>query len=266
MKIKSALSKPFAKHIARSIRKWSQRPIETQQKVFKQLIEEAKNTAFGKEHYFNNIKSYDGFKQNVPISDYEGIKPYIDRIIACEEDVLWKGKPIYFCKTSGTTSGAKYIPVTRESMPNLIHSARNALLCYIAETGKAGFVNGKMIFLQGSPRLEKIGDIPMGRLSGIVANHVPAYLTKNRMPSYETNCIDDWEAKVDAIVEETLKEDMTLISGIPSWVQMYFDRLLKRSGKEKIIDIFPNFSLFVHGGVNYEPYRTKFENTIGKKI
>lgn len=266
MRIKAALSKPFAQHIARRIKKWSQYPIETQQKVFGELIEGARNTAFGKEHHFDKIKTYEDFKENIPIRDYEGIRPYIDRIIAGEKDVLWKGTPIYFCKTSGTTSGAKYIPVTRESLPNLLHSARNALLSYIAETGKAGFVNGKMIFLQGSPKLDKVGDIPLGRLSGIVANHVPAYLTKNRMPSYETNCIDDWEAKVDAIVEETLKEDMTLISGIPSWVQMYFDKLLEKSGKEKIIDIFPNFSLFVHGGVNYEPYRTKFESTIGKKI
>ncbi|MFH1321537.1 MAG: GH3 auxin-responsive promoter family protein [Bacteroidota bacterium] len=266
MGIKATLSKPFAKYITRNIKKWSLNPIQTQEKVFRQLINSAKNTAFGKDHNFDQIKTYASFKKNVPIRDYEGIRHYIDRIIAGEKDVLWNGKPIYFCKTSGTTSGAKYIPITRESMPNHINSARNALLSYISETGKADFVNGKMIFLQGSPKPDKIGDIPLGRLSGIVANHVPSYLLKNRMPSYQTNCIEDWETKVDAIVEETLKENMTLISGIPSWVQMYFDKLLEKTGKENIMDIFPNFSLFVYGGVNYEPYRANFENTIGKKI
>ena len=152
-------------------------------------------------------------------------------------------------------------------MPNHIGSARNALLSYIAETGETGFVNGKMIFLQGSPKLDKLPcGIPYGRLSGIVANHVPGYLQKNRMPSYETNCIEDWEEKVNAIAGETIQQDMTLISGIPSWVQMYFEILLQKSGKQKIKEIFPNFNLFVFGGVNFDPYRARFNELIGKNI
>jgi len=150
-------------------------------------------------------------------------------------------------------------------MPYHIKAARNALLMYIAETGNADFVNGKLIFLQGSPIIDERDGIKTGRLSGIVAHYVPGYLQKNRMPSWETNCIDDWETKVDAIVKETLKEDMTLISGIPSWVQMYFEKLTAKTGKT-INEIFPNFNLFVYGGVNYEPYRKKFENLIGKKV
>lgn len=266
MGLKAGLSKPYAKAVAKRIRKWSLNPIKTQQKVFQDLISIGKGTHFGKTHRFESIRSYSDFKKQVPVRDYEGLKPYIDRIINGEEDVLWKGLPIYLSKTSGTTSGAKYIPITRESMHNHIDSARNALLCYIAETGNTAFVNGKMIFLQGSPKLDETGVIPVGRLSGIVANHVPAYLLKNRMPSYETNCIKDWENKVDAIVEETLSENMSLISGIPSWVQMYFDRLLEKTGKETISEIFPDFSLFVYGGVNFEPYRAIFERIIGKRI
>jgi len=188
-----------------------------------------KGTVFGNDHSFSSLKNYQDFVKAVPIRDYEEGKQYIEMIIDGRKDVLWKGKPIYFCKTSGTTSGTKYIPITKDSMPNHIMSARNALLSYIAETRNASFVNGKMIFLQGSPELEKLGDIAVGRLSGIVANHVPTYLTKNRMPSYKTNCIEDWEEKVDAIVEETVNENMTLISGIPSWVQMYFEKLLKKN-------------------------------------
>jgi len=263
--VKAALSKPFAKYIAKRIKKWSSKPLETQQKVFENLISEAKNTAFGKDHGFSTIKTHEDFKTKVPIRDYEELKPYVERVVAGEKDVLWKGKPIYFAKTSGTTSGAKYIPITKESMPTHVEAARNAILLYINETGNSKFVDGKMIFLQGSPVLEENNGIKLGRLSGIVAHYVPQYLQKNRMPSLETNCIEDWEAKVEAIVEETINEDMTIISGIPSWVQMYFEKLMEKTDK-KVGDIFKNFNLFIFGGVNYEPYRAKFENLIGKKV
>jgi GH3 auxin-responsive promoter len=263
--LKAALSKPFAKFVAKRIQKWSSKPVETQQKVFKNLISEAKHTAFGKDHKFSSITSYKEFQANVPIRDYEELKPYVERVVAGEEDVLWKGKPLYFAKTSGTTSGAKYIPITKESMPTHVEAARNAILMYIHETGNAKFVDGKMIFLQGSPILEEKNGIKLGRLSGIVAHYVPKYLQKNRMPSLETNCIDDWETKVEAVVDETINEDMSIISGIPSWVQMYFEKLIEKSGKN-VGDLFKNFNLFIFGGVNYEPYRAKFDNLIGRKV
>lgn len=265
MGLKSIFAVLIAKRIQKRIYKWASEPEKTQQKVFKKLITEAKNTVFGKDHNFRIISSHREFTKHVPIRDYEALKPYVEKILEGSSDVLWKGKPLYFAKTSGTTSGAKYIPITRASMPYHIKSARNALLMYIAETGKADFINGKLIFLQGSPIIDKIKGIKTGRLSGIVAHYVPKYLQKNRMPSWETNCIDDWETKVERIVEETLREDMTLISGIPSWVQMYFEKLTLKTGK-KIKNIFPNFNLFVYGGVNYEPYRNKFEKMIGKKV
>lgn len=266
MGIKSALSKPFAAWVNRQVNRWKNNPIEAQQKVFAQLIQTAKKTAFGIDHGFEHIKNYDDLKRQVPIRDYEQLRPYIDRVVAGEANVLWPGKPLYFAKTSGTTSGVKYIPISKQSMPEHIKAARNALLGYIYETGDASFVNGKMIFLQGSPVLEKKSGIDTGRLSGIVAHHVPAYLQKNRLPAYQTNCIDDWETKVDAIVAETLHQDLRLISGIPPWVQMYFDKLSQVSGGKKVKDIFKNFSLFVYGGVNFEPYRAKLEQSIGRKI
>lgn len=265
MSIKSFLSKILAKSVANQTRKWSENPIETQRRVFLQLIKSAQQTAFGKDHHFDKINSFEDFANQVPVRDYEEIKPYIERVVKGESDVLWKGKPIYFAKTSGTTSGAKYIPLTKESMPCHIKAARNAILHYIHQTGKADFVDGKMIFLQGSPILEEKNGIKFGRLSGIVAHYVPKYLQKNRMPSYETNIIEDWETKVNKIVEETLPENMTLISGIPSWVQMYFEKIYEKTGK-KIGEVFPNFNLFIYGGVNYEPYRAKFENLIGRKV
>ena len=265
MFIKSFAAKIFAKRIVYKIEKWSKKPVETQQKVFKNLISEAKETAFGKDHDFKNIKSTSDFARNVPIRDYESLKPYVDRVVSGEENILWPGKPLYFAKTSGTTSGAKYIPITKESMPHHVEAARNAILCYINETGNADFVDGKMIFLQGSPEMTEKNGIKLGRLSGIVAHYVPKYLQRNRMPSWETNCIDDWETKVDAIVEETKDENMTVISGMPSWVQMYFERLRAKTGKD-VGDLFKNFQLFIYGGVNYEPYRAKFESLIGRKV
>ena len=266
MGLKSKLSVLFARYAMHKRDRWAYNPHETVRNDFRKLIEKGKNTAFGRDHDFVNIRSYEDFKARVPIRDYEDLRHYIERIIEGEKNVLWPGVPLYFCKTSGTTSGTKYIPLTKDSMPNHINSARDALLSYIRDTGKHDFVDGKMIFLQGSPVLDKKGHIPTGRLSGIVANYVPAYLQKNRMPSWETNCIEDWESKVDKIVEETIREDMRLISGIPSWVQMYFEKLRDASGGKKIKDIFPNFSLFVYGGVNYEPYRRRFEDLIGKSV
>ena len=263
--IKSALAKPFAKYVYKSVKKWANKPIETQENVFQELIIEASATKFGADHDFISINTHSDFVKRVPVRDYEGLKPYVDKAVAGEEDVLWKGKPIYFAKTSGTTSGSKYIPITKESMPSHVEAARNAILLYINETGNSDFVDGKMIFLQGSPILKEENGIQLGRLSGIVAHYVPKYLQKNRKPSWETNCIEDWETKVDAIVEETLPENMTVISGIPSWVQMYFEKIQQKTG-EKVGDVFKNFNLFIFGGVNYEPYRAKFENLIGRKV
>lgn len=265
MSLKTLGAKLFAKVIHGKTQKWANNPVATQQKVFSELLAKAKGTQFGKDHNFEAIHSMADFAARVPVRDYEGLKHYVDRVVHGEENILWPGKPLYFAKTSGTTSGAKYIPLTAESMPYHIEAARNAILSYIYETGKAGFVDGKMIFLQGSPELEEKHGIKFGRLSGIVAHFVPAYLQKNRMPSWETNIIDDWETKVDAIVAETINEDMTVISGIPSWVQMYFEKLHQKAGKP-VGDIFKNFNLFIYGGVNYEPYRAKFENLIGRRV
>lgn len=266
MSIKSIAAKIFARKIYNQTISWANKPAETQLEVFKNLIDNARQTEFGKDHHFDSIKTIEDFQKNVPIRDYEDLKDYIEKVKMGEENILWKGKPLYFAKTSGTTSGAKYIPLTKESMPMHVNAARNAILHYINETGNANFVDGKMIFLQGSPILTEKHGIKFGRLSGIVAHFVPKYLQKNRMPSWETNCIDDWETKVNAIVDETIKENMSVISGIPSWVQMYFERLQEKSGGKKISEIFKNFNLFIYGGVNYEPYRAKFEQMIGRKV
>ncbi len=265
MSLKAQAAKIFARRVARRTAKWTKKPIQAQQKVFFDLIATAKQTQFGKDHGFDHIQSHSDFVEKVPVRDYEALKTYVQKIIDGENDVLWPGKPIYFGKTSGTTSGAKYIPITKESIKYQVQASRNAILSYIHETGNADFVDGKMIFLQGSPVLEEKGGIKLGRLSGISAHYVPNYLQKNRLPSWETNCIEDWETKVDKIVEETEQQNMTVIAGIPSWVQMYFEKLHAKTGK-KVGELFKEFQLFIYGGVNYEPYRAKFENLIGRKV
>ncbi|MCH1538567.1 MAG: GH3 auxin-responsive promoter family protein [Flavobacteriaceae bacterium] len=263
--MKKTLAKLFARIRVNRNKKWVNNPVEAQQKTFQKLIKSGSKTLFGADHKFQEIKNPSDFAKNVPVRDYEGLRSYIEKIVEGEEDILWPGKPIYFSKTSGTTSGAKYIPITKESMPTHINAALDALLTYINYTGKADFVLGKQIFIQGSPELDQKNGISLGRLSGIVAHYVPSYLRKSRMPSWETNCIEDWEEKVNAIVEETLPEKMTLIAGIPSWVQMYFEKIKNKTNKD-VGDVFKNFSLFVYGGVNFEPYKSVFKNLIGRTV
>ena len=265
MSLKQYIAKQWAKRAVAKTQRWAKEPSKTQERALRDLVNKAKGTAFGQDHDFAHIKTYADFVLRVPVCDYEGLRPYVERVVAGEEDVLWPGKPLYFSKTSGTTSGVKYIPISKESMPTHIKTAQNALFHYIHHTGNSSFVDGKMIFLQGSPIMAEKNGIQTGRLSGIVAHYVPSYLQRNRLPSWETNCMEDWEQKVDAIVDETIDEDMRLISGIPPWVNMYFERLKAKSGKS-ITELFPHFSLFVYGGVNYAPYRGVLEELMGKRV
>lgn len=266
MKIKSFLARPYAAIVHNRIRKGMGTAVADQQAILQQLLKTGSRTQFGKDHQLQQVSDHKAFAQAVPIRDYEAYRSYIDMIKAGQQNVLWKGRPIYFAKTSGTTSGVKYIPISKESISNHIDTAKNALLCYMVESGNTAFADGKMIFLSGSPELERVGGIPTGRLSGIVNHYVPRYLRTNQLPSYETNCIEDWETKLGKIVEETLGQNMSLISGIPPWMQMYFDWLSQRSGGKKIKQLFPNLQVIVHGGVNFEPYKAKLFDSLGGPI
>ncbi|MEZ4900920.1 MAG: GH3 auxin-responsive promoter family protein [Spirosomataceae bacterium] len=265
MGFRSLLSKPLAQYVVGQQQNWMYNAPTYQHQWRQKLVQQAKNTAFGQDHFFKDIYSYDDFKQAIPVRDYEDLKGYVQQIIDGQDDVLWPGKPLYFAKTSGTTSGTKYIPISKDSISNHINSAKDALLNYIHETKNGAFLDKKLIFLSGSPVLDTKGSIPTGRLSGISNHHVPAYLRSNQLPSYETNCIEEWEEKLERIIDETITQPMSLISGIPPWVQMYFDRIIARTGKP-IKDVFSDFQVFVYGGVNFEPYRAKLFDSIGKKI
>lgn len=264
--MKSFLLRPYASFVHRRVKSAARRAVDAQHDTLLDLVRTARDTAFGRDHDFAGIRNYEDFKARVPLVDYEAFRPYADRIRDGESDVSWVGRPKYFAKTSGTTSGVKYIPLTRQSIPNHFGTARNALFNYIAETGRSKWLDGKMIFLSGSPEMDDTNGIPTGRLSGIVNHQVPAWLRTNQLPSYETNCIEDWETKLERIVDETISADMRLISGIPPWVQMYYERLLARSGKSTVLELFPNLEMFVYGGVNFEPYRKSLEALVGGRI
>ncbi len=266
MKIKSFLAKPYAAIVHKRIRKAMCHAVTDQQAILQQLLKAGAKTSFGKQHHLGDVKSYDQYQQAIPIRDYEGFRPYIEEIKEGKSDVLWKGRPLYFAKTSGTTSGVKYIPISKDSISNHIDTAKNALLCYMVESGNTSFADGKMIFLSGSPTLERVGGIPTGRLSGIVNHFIPGYLRTNQLPSYTTNCIEDWETKLGKIVEETLNQNMTLISGIPPWIQMYFDWLQEKGDGKKIKELFPKLQVIVHGGVNFEPYKNKLFDSLGSPV
>ncbi len=263
--MKTLIAILFARFIRKKNQNWINNPIESQRKTFFKLISKSKNTEFGNDHHFSEINSYEKFKQNVPTRDYEGLKNYIDRVVNGEKNILWPGKPLYFAKTSGTTSGAKYIPITKSSIKTHVRSARDALLNYFLKSKNYKSINGKHMFLQGSPELTKKNGVFIGRLSGISAHYIPRLFLQNRMPSWETNTIEDWEEKVDKIIQETVGQKMTIIAGIPSWIQMYFEKIVKTE-KTNIGNVFPELSLYVYGGVSYEPYKIMFEKLFGKKI
>ncbi len=266
MGIKGRVIEAFAKQTRRRIESEAQHAADHQKKIFNSLVLRGATTQFGKDHGFNSIKDHKSFASQVPLRDYEDFKSYIDKIINGEDDVLWPGRPLYFAKTSGTTSGVKYIPITKDSIPNHVGNARDALFNISSRLKLKNLFEGKILFLSGSPELEQKGGIPTGRLSGIVNHWIPSWLRANQMPAYETNCIEDWESKVDRIAQETIDQDMRLISGIPPWVQMYYERILSLSGKSTVKEVFPHFQLFVYGGVNFEPYRAQLERLTGGPV
>ena len=263
--MKTLITILFARLVKKRNNKWISNPLETQAKTFNKLLLKGTDTEFGRDHNFSIIKNYEDFKNQVPIRDYEGLKPYIDKVVKGEKNILWPGQPLYFAKTSGTTSGAKYIPITKESIKTHVNSARDALLNYFLKTKNYKPINGKHMFLQGSPKLEKKNGVYIGRLSGISAHYIPKLFLNNRKPSWNTNCIEDWEEKVETIIKETVGEKMTIIAGIPSWVQMYFEKIVSNENKS-IKEVFPELSLYVYGGVSYDPYKSTFDKLFGKKV
>ena len=264
MGFKKFIVKILANNNEKSIHKGSNNAIGHQLKLFKYLTSVLHKTEYGKILGAQKDITISSFQKKIPIVNYEKITPFINKIANGEKNVLWKGLPKYFVKTSGTTSGVKYIPLSREMLKIQIRSTKEALLLYAQQTKNYDIINGKMMFIQGSPVVGRYKKVPCGRLSGIVANYVPSFLQKNRLPSMKTNSIEDWELKIKNIINETRNQDLRLIGGIPPWVIMYLEALLKACNVNSIKKIFPNLSVFVYGGVNFSPYKNTFKKLVGK--
>ena len=184
--IKKKIALVWAKKHVKQTESFKRNAVEDQQHLLLSLVKTAEKTLFGREHEFENIQNIEDFQKKVKIADYEDLKPYIEKVKKGQRNILWTATPEYFAKTSGTTSGSKYIPISKEGMPFQLAAAQSAIFHYISQKNNSDFVAGKMIFLQGSPELKEVNGIKTGRLSGIVAHHIPNYLQKNRLPSAET--------------------------------------------------------------------------------
>jgi hypothetical protein len=241
-------------------------PATAQRKCFDHLIRCGKKTVFGREHGFDRIKTHADFVREVPIMDYEKLYPYIQRILEGEKDVLWPGRPVALASTSGTSMGPiKYIPVTKASAPAYRKTSRDSVLAYTARTGNAGVLAGKMIFMSQNPERDSVAGIPVAPISGVSMARVPRFFRKNLLPSPRVACIENWDEKMNAILDEAIEQNVTLIGGIPPWLLLFFEHIRQRTGK-KVGELFPGLGVLVHGGVNFEPYQSAMEDAIGRPV
>ena len=267
MGIKSTIISPIAKHISKKIEKDQRNAIAHQEKIRISNTKMASQTAFGKDYGLADIHTYDQYRNRIPVLHYEKIKGYMERVLLGEKNILWPGKPSYIVGTAGTTSGVKYIPLSKQSIPFHFGTARNATMSFAYRNNVLDLFDGKLLFLSGSPKLDKTeGGIPTGRLSGIVNHQVPQWMRRNQVPNYDTNVIPDWEEKVMGIIKEVHQKDLRMISGIPPWVTMFMEQLTDFTNKKTVMEVFQNLRLFIYGGMNYEPYRQKMEHLIGKSL
>ncbi len=266
MNLKNHFIHLVANRVCRNLSVDYQQGQQVQERILHQLIKKAEITRFARDHGFHQIRNAEDYKSKVPLREYEDFKPYLNLIQNGTKDVLWPGLPKYLSKTSGTTSGVKFIPLTKDSISNHINSAKYCLFHYIQQKPETKIFDGKMIFLSGSPELTYQNNIAIGRLSGIINHEIPAWFQTNKLPDYQLNCIHPWEVKLDQMIKSYSNVDVRVLSGIPPWIQMFCERLLDFTGKSCVMDVFPNLELYIHGGVNYTPYSQKINQLIGQEI
>jgi hypothetical protein len=256
--------KTYFAFIHKSINSWKKSPLEHQEKVFSTLMKKGEKTKFGVAHGLHANMSYSDYQKRVPIHDYERFLPWIKKVIEGEKSILWPGKPLYLATTSGTTSGEKFIPVTKDSLRKGMKSTVLCTATYLEETNNTEPLQKKMVILSANPTLKNDKVIPYGKITGIFNNHIPNFMKKQRLPSIKTNCIADWEEKITKTAEETIGQDVGMVGGFPAWIIRYFEHVLERTGKKTIAEVFPNLQVITHGGVAYPPYRKRMESLIGK--
>ncbi len=244
-------------------------PHEKQRDTLTYLINKAESTQFGKEHHFSEIHSVDLFKQYVPLSNYETNLNYFEAISRGEKDVLWPGKTEWFAKSSGTTSSrSKYIPVTEHTIKDChFKGGKDLLTLYEDRFSSIDLFSGKTLLLGGSHGLGEFSEVAkQGDLSAIIIENLPLWVNRRQCPEKETALLSEWEEKLHKIAHESIQEDIRSISGVPSWMVVVLRSVLEITGKQTIIEVWPNLELLMHGGVSVEPYREELISLIGKPI
>jgi len=262
--LNSLLSWYFKKRI-QQVQYAVENPFEVQSELFKELINQGTKTFYGKEHGFDAIKNEDEFRSNIPVRDYEGLKPYIERTMRGEQQIVWPSEINWFAKSSGTTSDkSKFIPVTFEALEDCqFRGARDLLTIYCHNNPETKIFEGKGLLIGGSHEVNKYTkNSYWGDLSAVMMNNLPFWVNLLRTPGKDIALMPDWEEKMDRMVEATKHQDVRSISGVPTWTMLLINRLIEEENAKDLTDIWPNIELYMHGGVSFTPYRDQFNSLI----
>ncbi|MFM7813355.1 MAG: GH3 auxin-responsive promoter family protein [Flavobacteriales bacterium] len=259
----------FIKKRLHQIELFMKYPVEVQQELFRNLLDEAALTQFGIDHGFSRLQSLDDFKKAVPIRNYESLSPYIERLREGQQNILWPSRLKWFAKSSGTTDArSKFIPVTSEALEECHYKGGKDLLAlYYNQRPDANLYSGKHLVIGGSAKINPFNeDGYTGDLSAIIIRNLPVWAELRRAPSRDIALMDNWDEKIERMAESTIKEDIHMIAGVPSWTLVLLKRILEITGKQNIHEVWPNLELFWHGGVSFKPYRDQFEHIMGTGI
>ena len=248
---------------------WRDHPEDSQREVLQDIVTSAQYTEFGKKYNFSKLFSIRAFKKAVPIHDYNDMKPYIKRIMHGEQNVLWNTPVTWFAKSSGTTSDkSKFIPVTDESLQDChFKAAKDVLTLYYNFNPDSDLLTGKGLVIGGSHTIHQVNEeVHFGDLSAVLLQNTPFWGSWIKTPELSIALMDEWEDKIEKLALSTIKENVTSISGVPTWTLVLFKKILEKTGKSCIADVWPSLELYMHGGVSFKPYREQFNRLVGKKI
>jgi hypothetical protein len=269
MNLLSPAISSFARMRLWRIEAWKNHPIDAQREVLQDLVTSAQYTEFGRKYNFSNLFTLRDFKASVPIHEYDDIKPYIERIMKGEQNILWNTPVYWFAKSSGTTSDkSKFIPISDESLQDGHYKAsKDVLSLYYQYYPESALLTGKGLIIGGSHNINPLNaEAQYGDLSAVLLQNSPFWGHWIRTPDLSIALMDEWESKIEKLAESTIKENVTSISGVPTWTLVLLKRILEITGKQSISEVWPSLELYMHGGVSFTPYKEQFHKVIGKKI
>ncbi len=269
MKLLSPAISKLARMRLWRIENWSKHPVAVQREVLQELVTAAQYTEFGRKYHFSKLFSLREFKKNVPIHEYDDIKPYIMRMMEGEENVLWNTPVRWFAKSSGTTSDkSKFIPISEESLQdNHYKASKDVLSNYYKNFPSSDLLTGKGLVVGGSHQISKVNEeIQYGDLSAVLMQNSPFWGQWIRTPELSVALLDEWETKIEKLAQVTANENVTSIAGVPTWTLLLLKRILEIKGKATIKEVWPNLELYINGGVSFVPYKDQFDRIIGEKI